>query len=198
MNASNDRDQSLKEYMKLSKQKLEIEHEIAKLERSIAGTFGVPLVDSHGFPSSEIDVPLVAATRQRINMLNNDHAKVMNSLESIMEKIYRNDTNDSLVKSEPSTNAIEFSPIAFVGNICPDSPADKCGLRKGDKIIHFGPINSHTISSLEDIQLETRYREEQSILVHVLRDDSLKVRLVLEPKKWSGPGLLGCQLLPIS
>lgn len=194
----NDKNESLKEYTKLSKQKLEIEHEIAKLQRSIAGTFGVPLVDSNGFPSSEIDVPLVAATRQRINMLNNDHVKVMNSLESIMEKVYRNDTNDNFEKSESSTCGIEFSPIAFVGNVCPDSPADKCGLKVQDKIIHFGPINSHTISSLEDIQLETRCHEEQSILVHVLRDDSLKIRLVLEPRKWSGPGLLGCQLLPIS
>lgn len=198
MNQMNDKSESLKAYINLSKQKLEIEHEIEKLKRSIAGTFEGSLVDSNGFPSSDIDIPLVVATRKRINMLNNDHIKVMNSLENIIENIYRNDINDNFEKSESSMGSIEFSPIAFVEDICPDSPADKCGLRRKDKIIHFGSINSHTISSLEDMQLETKFHEEQSILVSVLREDSLKVRLVLEPKKWSGPGLLGCQLLPIS
>jgi 26S proteasome non-ATPase regulatory subunit 9 len=195
------------EYVGLIQRKVAIEHEVGVLEKSISGTLGVPLVDESGFPNSSIeDIPKVAHARRRIKMLNNDYTKVLLEIQSIIPSIMEMDKKGHLgVSSAPketeSHSLHQLEPIAIVNSVCPDSPACESGMKQGDLIIHFGPINANTISSLGDISTETKLREGQPFSILVARDPTNSnelVKLSLTPKKWNGPGLLGCHLLPWS
>ena len=91
------------------------------------------------------------------------------------------------------------SSMCTVGNVYGESPAAKAGLRAGDSIIAFGPLQHHKFKSVtESIVPIVKESVGKEIDVVVIRlDESSKVHqlaLTLVPQAWSGGGLLGCIL----
>jgi len=113
-----------------------------------------------------------------------------------------------------ATTNIEPSeiPFAVVDEISPESPAEDSGLRTGDLIVHFGPINYHNhrnLSAIAEIVPETAAKgRELNVIVLRRRRMSVdhdvphtvetgvrvKKEVKLFPRPWSGRGLLGCHI----
>jgi hypothetical protein len=103
-----------------------------------------------------------------------------------------NGTSGSAVAPPPAPR-----PFRLVASVEVGGPAQRAGLRAGDRIVEFGPvtIDSCTAGSLAEV---TKGSEGRALCVRVLRSgsDGL-IRLNLVPSKWEGKGLLGCALHPV-
>lgn len=64
-----------------------------------------------------------------------------------------------------------------------------------DLITHFGSVNSSNFSGLSDISNIVQHSVNQIVKIIVNRGDRV-VKVYLKPHSWSGPGLLGCSILP--
>jgi hypothetical protein len=81
-----------------------------------------------------------------------------------------------------------------VMNIHKESPAYRCGLREGDRIIEFGSINAETYVDYEKSILPFIENSGLGNPIHVLflRPGSLGVlSLEFTPQRWSGSGYVG-------
>lgn len=117
----------------------------------------------------------------------------------------------------------KLRPFAIIGDVTPGSPAATAGLQKGDKVLQFAdlactpspttpaggdasmsgsssvpveaPASGVRLPSLTDLAALVRARAGETLNLAVSRDGSI-VKLKLTPQPWSGPGLLGCMVLP--
>lgn len=109
------------------------------------------------------------------------------------------------------------TPIAKVTSVTAGSPADEAvcvdfidlqskfvlfvsfsffqGLKSDDLITNFGSVNSSNFNSLNDIANIVKHSINQMIKVIVLRNETTS-KIYLKPHSWSGPGMLGCVILP--
>lgn len=94
-------------------------------------------------------------------------------------------------------------PFALIDAVTSGSPSDRAGVKVNDKVVAFGSVSARggvdAPTALKSLAELMRHSENKPLLVIVLRgkDDST-VKLTLVPKKWDGPGLLGCHLMPYS
>ncbi|KAF9188831.1 26S proteasome non-ATPase regulatory subunit 9 [Haplosporangium sp. Z 767] len=203
----------------LMKQKDYIEAEIKKAQDDLQSQkVGMTdkLVDSSGFPRSDIDLVVVTTARSNIIKLKNDHKAIMLQIEEALHAVHAEaiaekqkkeaekklqDASASTSSSAPSGSSTtdayhqdpSLPPFARVNGVAPDSPAKEAGLLQGDKIVAFGPVNSNTPNVLPSLSEHVQSRENKPIVVKVLREDSTEPHsLVLVPRKdWGGRGLLG-------
>jgi 26S proteasome regulatory subunit N4 len=79
-----------------------------------------------------------------------------------------------------------------------DSPAEAAGLKLGDAIFQFGPVNSTNHENLQAIVNLVKQKLNQEIIVRVLRKTLLgtseEKELKFTPREWGGRGYLGCAL----
>ncbi|KAI8088054.1 uncharacterized protein B0P05DRAFT_531278 [Gilbertella persicaria] len=203
-------DPTLDELMDQAKQlmtrKDKIEEELRELEDVlISAGIGMeePLVDSAGFPRSEIDVHSIRTSRNRIHRLRNDHRSLMADIESVLHDIHKAKkpeprTTETLA-APTTTVVIAEVPVAFavVNAVAPDSPAYQAGLRRNDQIIKFGHIDTTNHQQLQALNGLISASENQTLSVTVLREGQT-VQLSVTPQSgWGGRGTLGCHLLPL-
>lgn len=179
-----------------------------------AGLSG-PLIDTEGFPRSDIDVYHVKNQRRRLRELNTDHKDLMRKVESLMSRIYKieseqdqptvilevtiNDhsvSTENKLKNDERMSAMPLS-MFLVDSIANDSPATVSGLKLHDEILQFGNISYITANFLIEVSNLVANSVGQTIPVMVKREGKT-VHLELIPKAWSGRGLLGCHLTPIN
>lgn len=169
-----------------------------------------PLIDAEGFPRNDIDVYQVRQARQQIICLQNDYKSLMKETETLLHQLHaeaKQDTNQlsqqaagmningSSSDDESMQEEVPHSvPIVRVNHIVPGSPAEISGLCNNDKIIQFGTVNSGNFVNLQTIGNIVSHMENQRIPLKVLRRNE-KMDIVLIPKKWSGRGLLGCNIV---
>lgn len=195
----------------LMNKKEAIEMEIESLLQVLGSQGGVgmsePLMDSDMFPRSDIDLYTVRQSRQRVNCLRNDHIVVMKCIETKLHQIHaearENFSQEKVSKiSENSTEVgfgtenlhdLVFAKIVLVSS---NSPAQDAGLKNGDLIIAFGSVNKRNFTDISDIAGIVKHSQGSNVELVIIRNN-LKTRLLLKPKKWSGRGLLGCQINPI-
>lgn len=90
--------------------------------------------------------------------------------------------------------------MCTVGTVYAKSPAESAGLRQGDSVVAFGPIQHEDYKGVsESIVPVVKKHVDKPIDVVVVRMNHDKmtvdqIALTLVPKKWSGAGLLGCIL----
>lgn len=188
-----------------------IEEELRELEDLlIAAGIGMdePLVDSAGFPRSEIDVHSIRTSRNLIYRLRNDHRAIMVDIERILHKIHEakrlqaqqedESTPSSSTTTAQTATATERPPAFTVVNaVAPDSPAYAAGLRRNDNILKFGPVNASNHQRLQALNVLISQSENQQIPVTLSREGQI-MELVVTPKSgWGGRGTLGCHLLPL-
>lgn len=186
-----------------------IEEDLRALDARLAET-GVgmqePLIDSSGFPRSEIDVHSVRIDRNQVIRLRNDHKAVMADIERILHEIHQakrattttTGTGDVIDKSSEE-DTIETTPVAFaiVNAVAPDSPAYSAGLRRNDRICKFGPIDEKNHQNLLALNTLIGQSENRPVPVSLLRDGELHHITVTPKSGWGGRGTFGCHLLPL-
>ncbi|TRY51541.1 PDZ domain containing protein [Cryptosporidium tyzzeri] len=174
----------------LAKRKGEIEKEVSELTEflnSCGPDVGISgkLVDSEGFPRSDIDIYAVRRARNRIAVLNTDYSNIMKKIEEKLFDIHSKEkTYVSINKSEKSQrcNASECLnyPFGYVNSVLEGSPAFQSGIRTGDLLLEFGSLKSeselhsqeeskHLIGQLPGI---VRDNLDKSIKVTLLRSNS--------------------------
>lgn len=190
-----------------------------EIEAQIKANYGVleslkgvgmnePLVDSEGYPRSDVDLYQVRTARHNIVCLQNDHKALMKQVEEALHQLHARDKekqardmaeaqeeamSQSLSQSEGLSPAQAF---AKVNSISPGSPASIAGLQVDDEIVEFGSVNTQNFQSLQNIGTVVQHSEGKPLNVTVIRRGQ-KHRLRLVPTRWAGKGLLGCNIIPL-
>ncbi|KAI6652207.1 26S proteasome non-ATPase regulatory subunit 9-like [Oopsacas minuta] len=192
----------------LMSKKSGIEGEIHELLQGLDAQGGVgmkgSLIDSEKFPRNDIDLYAVRSARQRVIRLRNDHKSVMKEIENKLHELHAESKLNKLLQTDTQTitrdtggnKEILEKTFARISMVSYGSPADKAELKNGDLLIEFGSVNITNFSGIGDIGRVVQHSEGARVSVQVLRGEK-RVGLSLEPKRWSGRGLLGCMVNPI-
>ncbi|XP_045134617.1 26S proteasome non-ATPase regulatory subunit 9-like [Portunus trituberculatus] len=155
------------------------------------------LIDSEGYPRSDIDVYQVRHARHQIKCLQNDHTALLRRIEEGLAVMLSPSASPNL---DPNgTNAPpppqNFEPFAKVDHVMPGSPANMAGLQEGDLLSKFGSVTAENFCNLTNVAAVVQHSVNSAIQVRVQRGGD-SITLSLTPRQWSGRGLLGCNLLP--
>ncbi|KAM9361056.1 26S proteasome non-ATPase regulatory subunit 9 [Symphorus nematophorus] len=189
----------------LIKKKDEIEEQI-KAYYDVLEDQGVgvedPLVDEEGYPRADVNLYQIRQARHNISCLQNDHKAIMVEIEEALHKLHaREKAKREQDETEAQEEAMEQQvtlppPFARVDAVTQGSPACGAGLRVGDEVIEFGSVNTGNFQSLQNIASVVQHSEGKPLRVTVIRDGQ-KAQMSLTPQRWSGRGLLGCNIVPI-
>lgn len=157
-----------------------------------------PVVDSEGYPRSDIDVYLVRQTRHRIICLQNDHKELMKQIEAGLYSLHaeQRELNSNFLQSSQSQESELLLPFAKVNCVDLNSPADNAGLHIDDLIIQFGSVTSKNFVDLSNVASLVQHSIGRPVHVKVKRGTRI-FNLTLTPGTWNGKGLLGCNIVPI-
>ena len=91
-------------------------------------------------------------------------------------------------------------PFAEIDEVVEGGPASEAGIMRGDKLLSYGGITTGNADQMRALAQMTQRSEGGVIPLLVLRTNGahdVRVSLELRPRRWAGPGLLGCRLRPI-
>nr|AAI60446.1 psmd9 protein [Xenopus tropicalis] len=197
---------TMRDVQLLISKKDEIEAQIKALYDLLQDQKGVgmdePLVDREGYPRADVDIYQVRTARHNIICLQNDHKAIMKEIEESLHRLHaREKEKREKDEAEAQAEALQSHqalPTAFakVDVVTPGSPASMSGLQVGDEIISFGTVNTSNFQSLQNIAEVVQHSEGKPLSVSVVRNGKL-VSFALTPLRWSGKGLLGCNIIPL-
>ncbi|XP_040842988.1 26S proteasome non-ATPase regulatory subunit 9 isoform X1 [Ochotona curzoniae] len=201
---------TISDIQELMRRKEELEAQIKAYYDVLEGQKGVgmdePLVDCEGYPRADVDLYQVRTARHNIICLQNDHKAVMKQVEEALHQLHAHDKEkQARDMAEAQQEAMSHKlghpeshspPEAFarVNSVSPGSPASIAGLQVGDEILEFGSVNTQNFQSLHHISTVVQHSEMKPLSVTVLRQGQ-KHQLRLVPKRWTGKGLLGCNIV---
>uniref|UniRef100_UPI00398F52C2 26S proteasome non-ATPase regulatory subunit 9 n=1 Tax=Pristiophorus japonicus TaxID=55135 RepID=UPI00398F52C2 len=161
-----------------------------------------PLVDVEGYPRTDINVYEVRTARHNIICLQNDHKALMKQIEAGLHQLHARDRekhrmDETQVHQEvmEQENSIR-SAFAKIDTVSPGSPASIAGLQVGDEIIEFGSVNTENFQNLQNIATVVQHSEGKPLSITIIRNGQ-NVHIGLTPQRWSGRGLLGCNIVPL-
>ncbi|EEB07485.1 26S proteasome regulator [Schizosaccharomyces japonicus yFS275] len=208
-------------YKELEARKKEIEKELETQETVLLRenvNMDTPLITVDGFPRSDIDVAAIRIARSKINALKNDHRQVEQELLELLPQLFQQSQSppqreqtksvepESLfspstqIESESTGTATvptlgRYPTFCYVDAVSPGSPIQEAGVCLGDEIVRFG-----TATQMSDLSVAVQANENKPISVMLARDQGngshTLVTLLVTPRRWNGPGLLGCHLMP--
>eukprot|EP00833_Pecoramyces_ruminatium_P016546 jgi/Orpsp1_1/1190578/evm.model.d7180000079871.1 len=146
------------------------------------------LLDSEGFPRSDIDIVQIRIARNKIICLKNDYKGIMKDIEQALYDVHK--VNKEKKEQAKAQSLINQRPFAIVNTVADNSPAFEAGLLEKDKIISFGSINESNNENLKALARVVMDNKNKPINIVVLREENVTVNLTLTPKEWSGRGLL--------
>ncbi|KAL7836444.1 hypothetical protein AOLI_G00277280 [Acnodon oligacanthus] len=197
---------TVEDVQRLIKKKDEIEEQIKAYYEVLEdqGDVGMhaPLVDVEGYPRADVDLFQIRTARHSISCLQNDHKAVMVEIEEALHKLHaRERAKREQDQAEAQMERMEQeaslpAPFARVDAVTQGSPAYQAGLHIGDEIIAFGSVNTSNFQNLQNIASVVQHSEGKSVSIAVVRNGQ-KVNLNLTPQRWSGRGLLGCNIVPL-
>lgn len=176
----------------LAKRKNEIEKEVSELTNfldSCGPDVGISgkLVDSEGFPRSDVDIYAIRRARNRIAILNTDYSNLMKEIEERLFDIHSKEKIhvpiEKSAKGSGGGALVEGNrgyPFGFIDSVLEGSPAFESDIRMGDILLDFEGIKSESelssqeesknlISQLSNIVLRN---VDKVIKVTVLRSNS--------------------------
>ena len=115
-----------------------------------------PLVDTSGYPRTDIDLYSVRTTRGNIRKLLNDYKAVTLQIEAELPS--------ALARVTPKKH------FARVNGVLENSPAQLAGICSGDLLIQFGSITVGTFKSLSSLAGEITNGQ---IAIRIERGDSV-------------------------
>ncbi|XP_027339492.1 26S proteasome non-ATPase regulatory subunit 9 isoform X2 [Abrus precatorius] len=191
---------------------------IARLSQPGAPGLSGNLVDSQGFPRSDIDIPVVRAERRRLAELRNDHKEMTAKINQNIQILHsarlgtwaspfkNSDTQISsivdtvasmpqnvLLRQSPNSMDVDVlvsRPFAMVDEIADASPAVEDGLQLGDQILKFGSVEAGD-NLLQRLSSEAQSNLGRAVAVVIMRQGTV-INLTITPRTWQGRGLLGC------
>ncbi|XP_027904682.1 26S proteasome non-ATPase regulatory subunit 9 isoform X2 [Vigna unguiculata] len=189
---------------------------IARLSQPGAPGVSGGLVDSEGFPRSDIDIPVVRAERHRLAELRNDHKEITEKINQNIQILHsaRLESNDDgsetqtssttdtvalmtsqnvLMRHSPNSMDVDVlisRPFAMVDEIADASPAVEDGLQLGDQILKFGDVEAGD-NLLQRLSSEAQSNMGRAVPVVIVRQ-GIVINLTVTPRSWQGRGLLGC------
>ncbi|XP_053328746.1 26S proteasome non-ATPase regulatory subunit 9 [Spea bombifrons] len=161
-----------------------------------------PLVDREGYPRADVDVYQVRTARHNIICLQNDHKDIMKQIEEALYSLHAHEkekrSKDEAEAQAEARHHQQPLPEAFakVDTVTPGSPASISGLQVGDEIVTFGSVNANNFQTLQNIASVVQHSEGKPLSVTVIRGGK-SIPLSLTPQRWSGKGLLGCNIIPL-
>ncbi|XP_054629126.1 26S proteasome non-ATPase regulatory subunit 9 [Dunckerocampus dactyliophorus] len=189
----------------LIKKKDDIEEQIKAyydvLEDQGVGLDG-PLVDAEGYPRSDVNLYQIRTARHNISCLQNDHKAIMVEIEEALHRLHarekaKRQRDETEAQEEAMVLQVTLPPaFARVDTVMQGSPASGAGLKVGDEVIEFGSVNTENFQSLHNIASVVQHSEGKPLRVTVIRAGQ-KAHMSLTPQRWSGRGLLGCNIVPI-
>ncbi|KAM7416680.1 hypothetical protein PAMA_018642 [Pampus argenteus] len=204
-NSSGNTETTMEDVKNLIKKKDDIEEQIKAyydvLEDQGVGSEG-PLVDTEGYPRADVNLYQIRAARHNISCLQNDHKAIMVEIEEALHQLHARDKakreRDEVEAQEEAMEqqVVLPSPFAQVDAVTQGSPACGAGLRVGDEVVEFGSVNTENFQNLQNIASVVQHSEGKPLRVTVIRDGQ-KAQMSLTPQRWSGRGLLGCNIVPI-
>ncbi|XP_054851701.1 26S proteasome non-ATPase regulatory subunit 9 [Eublepharis macularius] len=197
---------TVSDVQQLLKKKDEIEAQIKAYYEVLEDQRGIgmnePLVDVEGYPRADVDIYQVRTARHNIACLQNDHKALMREVEQALHQLHarekekrEKDEAEARAEARNRSQALPL-PFARVSAITPGSPASMSGLQVDDEIVEFGSVNTHNFQSLQNIATVVQHSEGKPLSVAVIRGGE-RMRLGLTPKRWTGKGLLGCNIVPL-
>ncbi|TMS03528.1 26S proteasome non-ATPase regulatory subunit 9 [Larimichthys crocea] len=197
---------TMEDVKNLIKKKDEIEEQIKAyydvLEDQGVGVEGA-LVDEEGYPRSDVNLYQIRTARHNVSCLQNDHKDIMVEIEEALHKLHarekaKRQQDETGAQDEAMEQQVTLPPpFARVDAVTQGSPACGAGLRVGDEVIEFGSVNTANFQNLQNIASVVQHSEGKSLRVAVIRDGQ-KAQMSLTPQRWSGRGLLGCNIVPIN
>ncbi|XP_022969625.1 26S proteasome non-ATPase regulatory subunit 9-like [Cucurbita maxima] len=191
---------------------------ISRLSQPGAPGLSGNLVDSEGFPRSDIDIPVILSERRRLTELRNDHTEITEKINRNIQVLHSvkpasslslsrdagNTEGSNVTVASPTSNGISQSnssttmdvdanvsiPFALVDEIVNASPAADDGLQLGDQVLKFGNVEAGD-DLLHKLAFEAQSNQGRPIPVVVMRHGSTH-NLTVTPRSWQGRGLLGC------
>ncbi|KAM8760626.1 26S proteasome non-ATPase regulatory subunit 9 [Acanthopagrus schlegelii] len=204
-NSSGQSEITMEDVQNLVKKKDEIEEQI-KAYYDVLEDQGVgveePLIDEEGFPRSDVNLYQIRTARHNISCLQNDHKAIMVEIEEALHQLHaREKAKRQQDETEAQEEAMEQQvtlppPFARVDAVTQGSPACGAGLRVGDELIEFGSVNTGNFQNLQNIASVVQHSEGKPLRVTVIRAGQ-KAQMSLTPQRWSGRGLLGCNIVPL-
>ncbi|KAK7933086.1 hypothetical protein WMY93_003982 [Mugilogobius chulae] len=197
-------DLTMDDVRNLIQKKDEIEEQIKAyydvLEDQGVGTEG-SLVDEEGFPRADVNLYQIRTARHQIACLQNDHKAIMSEIEEALHKLHAQEKEkkgSGVPHDDPMEEEEPGLPTAFarVEAVTAGSPAHTAGLRVGDEVIEFGSVNSNNFQNLQNIASVVQHSEGKALRVVVVRSGE-RCPMTLTPQRWSGRGLLGCNIVPV-
>ncbi|XP_012709773.2 26S proteasome non-ATPase regulatory subunit 9 [Fundulus heteroclitus] len=189
----------------LIKKKDDIEEQIKAyhdvLEDQGVGVEG-PLVDAEGYPRADVNLYTVRDARHNISCLQNDHKAIMAEIEDALHKLHarekaKRERDEAEGQEEAMEQQVTLPPaFARVDAVTDGSPASGAGLKVGDEVIEFGSVNTGNFQNLQNVAAVVQHSEGKPLRVAVIRGGQ-KVQMSLTPRRWSGRGLLGCNIVPL-
>lgn len=203
-NAPETPDLTMDDVRNLIKKKDNIEEQIKAyydvLEDQGVGIEG-PLVDAEGYPRDDLNLYQIRTARHQIACLQNDHKAIMVEIEEALHKLHAQEKakrgEEAGAHDEPMEEELSLpSAFARVDTVTPGSPAHTAGLQVGDEVIEFGSVNSNNFQNLQNIASVVQHSEGKALRVVVIRNGQ-RSPMTLTPQRWSGRGLLGCNIVPV-
>jgi 26S proteasome non-ATPase regulatory subunit 9 len=106
-----------------------------------------------------------------------------------------------IASTAPTSFAESCQPFATIDSVATGGPAQGAGVVVGDEIVRFGSVHHENHCGLRALSQLTQRSEDSTVSVTVRRRDASGsaslVELSLVPRRWEGPGLLGCHLVPL-
>ncbi|KAL6737098.1 hypothetical protein Aduo_010770 [Ancylostoma duodenale] len=206
---------------------MEIEQNFEILKKNDS-TMDSPLIDKEGFPFSHIDVYGVRQARHNIICLRNDRKALTEKIEKAIQKSHaeqkemKGSGSDKDARASDEPVPLEYreaaagkeeqaakheqpvlvhrtsnKPFIKVTTVMQNSPAAEGGLMADDLIIQYGMLHADNFKDMKEVSATTAKHEGQKLRVTVLRNNRA-ARLEIYPRRWSGNGILGCGIVPVS
>ncbi|KAM4125650.1 hypothetical protein ACB094_01G325900 [Castanea mollissima] len=150
------------------------------------------LVDSEGFPRSDIDIPVVRAERRRLSVQGNPEGS-NNQNSPVVSDVPSASSHNVVLRDSSSDMDVDVMasiPFAMVDEIADASPAAEDGLQLGDQIVKFGNVEAGE-NLLQRLASEAQTNQGCAIPVVIMRQGA-PINLTVTPRTWLGRGLLGC------
>ncbi|XP_065884577.1 26S proteasome non-ATPase regulatory subunit 9-like [Dysidea avara] len=186
-----------------------IEEEIKSLHEELenqgqVGTTG-SLVDKDGYPRDDIDIYAVRMARNKVIRLQNDHKSIMKLIEEKIHQLHEearrhrvaSEGDDAADKVAAKSAPKLPSGFAKINQVSSGSPAQLAGLAVGDTLVEFGSVSGRNFNTLQDVARVVQHSKNSPVNVVIVRNGKVK-DFTLIPKVWSGAGLLGCNIVPLS
>ncbi|KAG6490706.1 hypothetical protein ZIOFF_052016 [Zingiber officinale] len=210
------------ETISLMDMRASMEAEMDAIIESLCGPSGPGLsgnlVDSEGFPRTDIDLSAVRSQRRRLAELQNDYKDITGQIEKNLQVLHSlNKQRQSRSKGEDSwllmteqrrekdwdqtsygnlpqgspmiEDPVLRVPFAIIDEIADDSPSAEDGLQLGDEIVKFGNVQMGDELQAR-LLAEAQSNHGNPIHMEIVRQGVL-MHATVTPRAWRGRGLLG-------